>query len=110
MKSFAIFSLCCIVFPAETLSDVELLELAGEVGVDWKKLGIYLGLRASQIASINTDYPMTEDKAFQMLMRWKKGLSKTADARVLIGRALMKCGLVGLAESYDSLEGAISNI
>ena len=89
----------------KSLSDVELLELAGEVGTHWKKLGLYLGLRACHIASLNCDHPMTEDKAFNMLIQWHEGLSKKDNARVLLSKALKKCGLVSLAESYENPKG-----
>ena len=80
---------------------MELFELAGEVGINWKKLGLYLGLRACHLSSLDHDNPLTEDKAFHALIEWHEGVSKTADERGLLAKALKRCGLVGLAESIS---------
>ncbi|XP_072032305.1 uncharacterized protein [Amphiura filiformis] len=88
------------------LSDVELLELAGEIGTSWKKLGLYLGLRACHIAMLNCDHPLTEDKAFHMLIHWHEKLSQKDNARAMLSKALKKCGLVSLSEFYENPKDA----
>ncbi|XP_072031723.1 uncharacterized protein [Amphiura filiformis] len=91
-----------------TISDVELLQLAEEVGIQWKNVGVYLGLKACHIFAINSDYAMTEDKAFNMLIQWRQRLSRVANARHLLGKALMKCNLVSLAEKIQDSVWAVT--
>ena len=93
------------VFPfleGTTLSDIELLQLAEKVGIQWSSLAIYLGLKKCHVDALNFDYPLTVDKAFNMLIQWRQGLSKMADARHLLGKALKKCNLVSLVATVQT--------
>ena len=92
------------IVPTETgsLTDVELRELSEEVSVHWQSVGVYLGLKACHIAAINSDYDMTEEKAFNMLIQWRQRLTTRTHARVLLGKALRRCKLEDLAEKVDA--------
>ena len=74
------------------------MDLAKEVGVKWRILGIYLGLQACDVDVLDMDYPLTANKAFHMLVQWRDGLSSKTDARELLGKGLGHCGLRRLQE------------
>lgn len=52
--------------------DRELLSLAEDTLVIWKKLGLALGLKNSQLDEIEADHIKGVDRSYAMLRKWKE--------------------------------------
>lgn len=77
---------------------MELLDIAKDVGTQWEVVGIYLGLRACDIQVIKADFPLTLNKAFNMLIQWRQSMPSDKNARKVLEKALKNCNLHPLAK------------
>ena len=58
--------------------DRELLSLAEDILVIWKKLGLALGLKNSQLDEIEADHPKGAERSYAMLRKWKESRGSEA--------------------------------
>ncbi|XP_033100564.1 uncharacterized protein LOC117104024 [Anneissia japonica] len=54
------------------LTDMDMLCIAKELNNDWKTLGIYLGMKQSELKRIETDFEPSVDASLEMLVRWRE--------------------------------------
>ena len=58
--------------------DHELLSLAGDILVIWKKLGLALGLKNAKLDEIEADNLKGVDRSYAMLRKWKESRGSEA--------------------------------
>ena len=56
-------------------SDNDLNELAGKIAVNWKMLGLYLGVSQDVLDDIETNYG--KERPYAMLLRWRNTTTST---------------------------------
>ena len=73
-------------------------EIAEELGNVWEKLGRNLLKKECAIQNINRDFDSVEEKAYQVLMKWKK--EKGPEATIVsLMESLVHIGCTKVAES-----------
>ena len=66
------------------IPDEEVLEqLARKIPDEWKSLGRRLKLDEAEITALNKEHDEYSEKAYQMLLKWKKANGKEATFNVL---------------------------
>ena len=76
---FLIAAKVCAIPKDEVLPKISKL-----INVDWKHVGLQLGVKAHILDCISLDYNRTDDKALEMLLRWKHGKSQPCYCELLI--------------------------
>lgn len=73
--------------PEALVTDQDLNKIAGEIGPEWKKVGLSLGLSKTQLFQCEADNPnAVHDKIFAMLHKWKRKEQHNATRSVLINK------------------------
>ena len=74
------------------------LVVAGEIGCEWKWLARLLNIPDATIESIDVEYSTTEEKAYQILMKWLQANGRARATKEVLGKALTRRGKTSLAE------------
>ena len=81
----------------------KLQAVSDNVGSDWMHLAHNLGLKKIQVDSINVEHQTTNEKAYQVLLKWKQKekVPNINDLKI----AVKKLGRDDLVELVDQLQG-----
>lgn len=82
---------------AGTPSDDDLEELADKLSDDWEKVGRRLGFEQARITAYHKENERLSEKAFKMLLDWKKSKGSDATYQDLydaLCHKLVKCKLI----------------
>jgi len=82
-----------------TLTRKEAFNLSQELGSHWKSLGRQLEIDEHLLTKFHTENEELEEKAYQMLLYWKRKHASTATYDVLF-KALCEVSRRDLAEKY----------
>ncbi|XP_022086118.1 E3 ubiquitin-protein ligase TRIM71-like [Acanthaster planci] len=85
----------------QVITDQDLAELAGELGAEWERLGIFLGLNNSEVQKIKADHDHTDNRIYQMLLKWKQQAPTGTNLIGTLCEALQKVRRYDLAESLS---------
>lgn len=69
----------------------QMLPSLGKFCVDWKLVGFHLKLSPAEIAAIDGDNRMVDEKRIGLLVKWRERFSIGATYQVLV-QALLDCG------------------
>ena len=58
--------------------------ICSEVGRDWRRLGVALGLESAFLDNIDTDFKESPEKAQKVLQKWRQKNGKEATMGILI--------------------------
>ncbi|CAH1269658.1 IRAK2 [Branchiostoma lanceolatum] len=84
------------------LSDAPLTRLAGELGNEWRSLGVFLGLSKAQLDQCFINHPGDIKAAMvDMLVIWQRETSGSGQAVAQLVQALKEIGRVDLAEKVE---------
>lgn len=88
--SVTVFNSVCIVGLDKPLSEKDLVKVSKKVAYMWKRVGLKLGLEASQLDNIDINNPKScEDACLDMLFKWRA--SKKEISRRVLRQALEYC-------------------
>ena len=79
-------------------SDQVLRELSEHIATEWQEMGTFLGLDSNTITRISKDFPYSEEKAFNMLMTWRRMLDHNTDGTAILAAILKTVGRPDLSE------------
>ena len=75
-----------------SVDEEHLLEIAGKIGVRWKRMAQDLGFKQSEILDIETRAPSCADQCYCMLQNWKDKLLPGESGQKELKRALQRSG------------------
>ena len=91
------YVLLSLYIPAARPTELQLFHhVASKLGADWKHFAIYLGFENTQIQQADHEKSF-EDKAYEILVAWRKGAGKKPKSWATILTALKNTGLTDLA-------------
>lgn len=85
-----------------TLMETNFYDISEELARDWKALGRKLKLTTSKLDNIDVDYRKVKEKAFQVMLQWKRTNGMKATGQVL-ANALTLIGRKDVAELLASM-------
>ncbi|XP_038062688.1 uncharacterized protein LOC119733180 isoform X2 [Patiria miniata] len=81
------------------ITDTILRKISEKLSSEWQKLATHLGLSAAEIKHIVMDDPgQTENQIFNMLVKWRRQQTTSADQRKVLRTALMEISKGDIAE------------
>ncbi|XP_033105939.1 uncharacterized protein LOC117108102 [Anneissia japonica] len=86
------------------LEDKHLVHIASGMGLEWKQLGVRLGLGWNRIQQIWSDHRLTSDCILNMLTEWKNGQNYETNQVKIMDRSLREQGLTELAYTVFGLQ------
>ncbi len=84
----------------ETNAEMEqhLQFVAKEIGYDWRKLGRELKISDGVIEGIQEDFNRTEERAYQVLVKWLQANGFVCATHTVLCKALKAIGKTSIAE------------
>ena len=73
-----------IPFEKTPITEVQIWSICDEVGVDWRKLGSFLGIASSFMDNIEADNGASREQARKLLRKWITKEGKGATVGILI--------------------------
>ena len=73
-----------IPFEKTPITEVQIWSICDEVGVDWRKLGAFLGIASSFMDNIEADNRASRERARKLLRKWMTKEGKGATVGILI--------------------------
>ncbi|XP_033103690.1 uncharacterized protein LOC117106431 [Anneissia japonica] len=87
--------------PQSQISDNELLDLAGELGNNWRSLAFRLDIQTGEVDAVREQYSSPKQQIYQILKMWRQKRVQTADLRDQLSSALERTGRRDLAEKLQ---------
>ncbi|XP_072019729.1 death-associated protein kinase 1-like isoform X2 [Amphiura filiformis] len=81
-----------------SVDDVSLRDLSKKIGTEWESLATYLGMDSAIIQRLTADFPETNDRIFNMFIRWRKMQPQSVNKIDVLASALEKVERVDLVQ------------
>ena len=82
-------------------SDVILMDIANEIGMEWEQLATYLGFSTAEVGRLKMDHPLSaQTRIFNMLVKWRDRQDHHVDNRQVLRQALSDVGLQIVADNH----------
>ena len=86
------------------MEELQLRDLSSQIGSEWEKFATFLGLSAIEVYQIKLSQTESQDRVFEVLIKWQQRMSKNTNMVKTLAKALEDSGRVDLKE--DLLEKA----